>query len=644
MAGKPDQTHADDYAARAIRYAEAIQSGEILSGDYVKMAVKRFFKDLKRAKTKRCKFYFSDWHANDCCDFIEKLQHVEGIWPKPYRLVRGEWVRQKKESKAAFSVEHSDDLPPAEKGWWLDDVDGWYPVRKKQPDAVYVRPGVNVLVKDDPFIVLEDAQIFWLVNIFGFRRKSNDLRRFTQFYIELARKNAKSTLLAGIKLYCLVCEGEKGPQIWSGATKYSQARIVFDIARKMILKDPELQQAFDLEVLANSIVCHMNNGFWQPIHSKAETQDGLNPYVAGLDEVHAHKTPALFNVLKSAFRGRKAPLMALITTAGYLLEGIGFSTRSTLLKILKGVLEMDHFWGVVYTLDEGDDPYDPDVWIKANPLLGVSVTVEGLMEDALEAKADPLQQGEFETKHCNIWLNAPDALINMQLWKACKDTKMKPDDFAGCEWRLGGDLADFDDIASIVLAVEKDGIEHWFDYHFLPKELVKERAATVTSHYAAWARTGDLILTDGDWIDEAYIEQFIRDRMDEFGLCSSEEPRARLDQYGPAIAMAGRLHNDGYPVEIYHKTARNYTNPTKQVLARLKTGRFKHTGNKVLEWMASNVVGDFRTDGSVLPKKETKHSKNKIDGIDAGLQATSFLTDEEENTESIYASRRPLVL
>ena len=636
MARKAEQTHAHDYVARGEYYANAVIKGRILAGKYTKLAAKRFLNDLKRSKTKRCKFYFSPWHANDACDFIEKLQHIEGEWSQPYKLLHGDWVRQKKATKPRFSVSHVDAMPPLETGWWTEDYDGWQPLEKKAPDAVYIRAGVTVLVNDDPYIVLEDAQIFWLINIYGFRRKSNDLRRFTQFYIELARKNAKSTLLAGIKLYCLVCEGEKGPQIWSGATTFKQARIVFDIGRKMVLKDRDLQEAFQLEVLANSIVCHMNGGFWQAIHSKAETQDGLNPHVAGLDEVHAHKTPALFNVLKSAFGARKAPLMALITTAGYILEGIGYSTRSTLIKILKGVLKMDHIWGVVYTIDEGDDPYDPKVWGKSNPLLGVSVTVESISNNAMEAKDDPLKQGEFETKVCNLWLNAANSLINMRLWEGCADPDMQLEDFAGCEWRLGADLADFDDIASVVLAVEKNGIEHWFDYHFLPEDLVKERAETVTSHYAAWAKEGQLILTDGDWIDAAFIEQFIRDKMDELGLCANEEPAARFDQYGSAVAMVGRLHNDNYPVEVYSKNAKNYTNPTKQLLARIKTKRFRHKGNPVLRWMASNVVGDFRTDGSVLPKKETKHSKNKIDGIDAGLLATSFLTDVEEDTGSVF--------
>ncbi|MGL3208307.1 terminase large subunit domain-containing protein [Bradyrhizobium sp. BR 1433] len=148
-----------------------------------------------------------------------------------------------------------------------------------------------------PTITLEPWQIWLLVCVFGWRRKSDGGRRFEQSYVEVARKNAKSALTSGVSLYCLTCDGEVGPQIKTAATTGGQARIVFDVASKMARGTPDLREAFGLEVMANSVVCHQNNGSIQPINAKSSTQDGLNPHLTVIDELHAHKDRSLFDVL-----------------------------------------------------------------------------------------------------------------------------------------------------------------------------------------------------------------------------------------------------------------------------------------------------------------------------------------------------------
>lgn len=651
------------WSGRALKYATGVTKGQIVAGSYLKLAAARFIADLKRASSPRGAFTFSPAHVDDACEFISALQHVDGTWPRVWAFKGDTWHRTNEDTAKPqkLTVHRPEALPPAVQGWWQQEHDGWAPSHKGQPGAAYIRAGARCLVADDPYLTLEDCQVFWLANIFGFRRRADGLRRFTLFYIELARKNAKSTLLAGICLYCFTCEGEKGPQIWSGATTYKQARIVFDIARRMVKKDADLQEAFQLEVLANSIVCHANGGFWQAIHSKAETQDGLNPHVASLDEVHAHKTPALFNVLNSAMGARKAPLMALITTAGYVLDGIGFSMRSMLIKILKGVEPLDHIWGVIYTVDEKDDPFNPAVWAKANPLLGVSVSEAYLANKAGEAQANAQQAGEFKTKHLNLWLNAANALINMKAWSACADPslssfRVKSDlidaaalghsvgqalaahpSLAGATVRLGCDLSGYDDLSSVVLEFEVGELITWVDFHFLPRELVKARAHDTTSHFNAWADEGAIILTDGDYIDHAYIKRFIV-------AVSEHLPLHELgfDQYNGGHQIVVDLAAEGLNAKIYPKKPTTFTDPTNDLLARIKSGRFRHTGSGPLTWMASNVVGELRTDGSILPKKESKHSKNKIDGIDAGLEAAGLrLTAREAELGAVFAGGMP---
>ena len=525
---------------------------------YVRQACKRFLEDLKKAeKNKSCPFYFDEWHAADPCDFLEKLPHVEGQW-------------------------------------------------------------------NTATIVLEPWQVFILVNVFGFRRKSDGYRRFSTVYIEVARKNAKSTFSAGVALYCATCEGELGPQVKTAATTGDQARIVFDVARKMAERTPDLVQAFNLDVLTHVINVMMNGGTIKPINAKGSTQDGLNPHLSIIDELHAHKDRSLFDVLRSAKGARKNPLSWYITTAGYNLVGVCYEQRSFLAKLLQGVLEADHYFGVIYTLDitdkpeTSDDPYDEDVWIKANPNLGVSVSLEEMRAYAREAKASPDSEGEFKTKRMNVWLNAAQAWLSMERWTRCGDRKVNILRLKGRDACIGGDLADRDDIAALALVMEIDQAFLAYPKFYLPADLVEEKAQTVGTHYKTWADAGILTLTPGDLTDHNVIEEQIREWCEWFAVQAIV-----FDQYGGAQMMAARLADDGHNAIVMHKNARNYTDPAKELEARLKPGRFIHPDNPCLNWMASNAVVDRRVDGSILPKKETPMSPNKIDGIDAVLMGMS---------------------
>jgi phage terminase large subunit-like protein len=187
----------------------------------------------------------------------------------------------------------------------------------------------------DADMTLEPAQIFILSVVFGWRRVNDGLRRFSTVYIEMARKGAKSTLTAGVALYCLCCEGEVGPQIVIGATTGEQAGKVFNPAKKMVERTEDLREAFGSQAFSRSIACKSNGGFIQPINAKGKTQDGWNPHLGILDELHAHKDRALFDVIKSAFGARKNPLLWVITTAGFDTVGVCYEQRTFVTKIAR---------------------------------------------------------------------------------------------------------------------------------------------------------------------------------------------------------------------------------------------------------------------------------------------------------------------
>lgn len=582
--------HARDYVAIAHAYAKsavADTKGKKFC-KWVRLAAARHLGDLKRAERKTYDFYFDPWEGNNVCDFIEKLPHVEGSW-------------------------------------------------------------------DSPTLELEPAQIFILVCVFGWRRKVDGRRRFTRVYLEFARKNAKSTLTAGVALYCLCCEGELGPQIIIGATTGAQAQKVFKPAKEMVSRTGALREAFALRPWARTVTCGLNNGSIETINSKSSTQDGHNPYVGILDELHAHKDRGLFDVIRSAFGARKQPLMWMITTAGFNMTGVCYEQRTLVTKMLEGIVELEHYFGIIYTIDEGDDPFDPKVWIKANPLLGKAVDLEEFKGYAKEAKASPASLGEFLTKRLNIWLRAATNWLSPAQWKAAEQV-ISWGAFDGLDCYVGTDLSDRDDVTAVVIAaLDKTGRLIFKPLFFLPESVLERDDQSDTSQtlYATWsghnggpplddmepdfrlfdadgkplpeppeAFSQPLVITPGDFVDLEIVEQVIRWMMARFAV-----KRVTSDHFSSAQGMAVGLNKGlAEPVAVLmQKNAANFSDPSKEIEARLKAGahQIAHDGNPVMAWMASNAVVTRKVDGSILPKKDKPNSPNKIDGIDALVNAVA---------------------
>ncbi|MFX4223549.1 MAG: terminase large subunit [Thalassobaculum sp.] len=589
-------THARDYAGIALAYAREAAADRAGKRHcrWVRLAAKRHLEDLKRARKKGCGYYFDAWHGDDVCDFIEKLPHVEGEW---------------------------------------------------ETDTIWLEP----------------VQIFILVVVFGWRRRVDGRRRFTSVYIEMARKGAKSTLTAGVTLYCLTCEGEAGPQIIVGATTGDQAKKVFEPARKMVQRTPSLRDAFGVKAWARSITCDDNQGYIQTINAKSSTQDGWNPYVGVLDELHAHRDRGLYDVIRSAFGSRKSPLLWIITTAGYNIAGVCYEQRLFVTKVLLGIVQADHYFGIIFTLDTvddyegrrktGDDPFDEKVWIKANPMLGVTPTIEGMRSYAAEAQASPASAGEFQTKRLNVWLNAASTWLNMERWKAAADPTLDWSDFEGLECWIGLDLADKDDITAAVLAAfDEDDRLLFKPVFWLPEAVLEDPQHAEGGQgapYRTWNKEGHLRLTPGDWIDHDLIERQIREWIERFSVRG-----VRGDQFAAFQSMAARLNEDFVMdpplAAVLHKSAPNITDPAKDLEARVKSGakRLRHDGNPIMTWMASNTVVSRRVDGSILPKKETSMSPNKIDGIDAAINAIAPAVHgmAQEPQSSVYEERGLLAL
>jgi len=471
---------------------------------------------------------------------------------------------------------------------------------------------------DTPHIVLHESHVFFLVCLFGFRRPDGG-RRFTTALFATARKNAKSTLAAGIGLYCQTCENENGPQVIAAATTGQQARVVFKYAKTMVERTSGLRSAFGLDPFANSIASYSNGGSFKPINAKASTQDGLNPSCTILDEIHAHKTHDLLNVLKSAAGARKNPLFLYLTTEGYENAGPWPELRDFAKQVLEGIVEADHFLAIYYAVDDedktagtkADDDFDESAWIKANPLMDVNpILVNELRKEAIEAKAMPGRHAEFKIKRLNRPSSVAGGWVNLTKWRQCagpvdlEKLRMHP-----C-WG-GLDLASVGDLSAFRLVWNVDGHMYTHGWRFVPDAAVHRRTERGLVPYHHWVQSGHLLIAGEDVTDYDEVMRVILGLHQRFNI--------RAIGYDPwnAAQLAQKLKDAGVPMEAFIQGPKSY-HPAMQALERAYTsGKFSHGNDPVLNWCASNLVA--RTDVNMNTAPDKKRALEKIDDMVALL-------------------------
>lgn len=547
---------------------------------YIQQASKRFLDDLKRAKKKDCKFFFDDWHANDACDFIEKLPHVKGVW-------------------------------------------------------------------DTPNIILDDSHVFFVVQLFGFRKKEpikiqgwgkDGLfypRRFNTAFFVVARKNAKSLLLSSIGNYCLCCEPEPGAEILSAATTYDQASIIFKTSKEQVIKTSQLREAFGLETWSKSITRPSTGSNFFAIHAKASTQDGLNPSCILIDEVHAHKDSDLINVLQSASGARKNPLFLCATTEGYVNAGPWQEYKHFIKQLLAGVFgtNADHFLASYYCLDEenkslgikADEEFDESKWIKANPLLAVNPSLmDKIREHAVEAKAIPSKLSEFRIKRINRPASGSGGWVDLTKFEKCKG-KIDLDYLENFPCYGGLDLASTMDIASFRLIWEIENFFYTYGWRFVPMDQVKLRTSRGTVPYESWVNQGFLIQTEGNTIDYNKIQQQIE-------LCAE---RFKIQKIGfdpwNASQTASNLMDYGLEMLEFIQGPKSYHPAMKTFERAYVDGRFNYNEDPVLKWCASNLIARTDTNENLAPDR--KKSTEKIDDMVALLMAVGISQSTEEDDE-----------
>lgn len=472
-------------------------------------------------------------------------------------------------------------------------------------------------------IQLEPAQQFWLWSLFGWKREDGT-RRFRTGYLEVGRKNAKTTTAAGIGLFLAFVEGEPGAEVYSAATKRDQAKIVFNDAKQMVKASPQLKQIITPFV---SNLHSLNTGSkFEPLSSDHNSLDGLNVHGAIADELHAWPDPALWGVIKTGTGARKQPLMLAITTAGINQEGICYSQREYLTRILKGIVEDDGFWGMIYTIDtkrdwpdlEADDDWqDEGNWLKANPLLGVSKKLSTMRQDAKEAAAKPLELNQFLRWHLNVWTQAVTRWINPVRWAACGQGAIDEDELVGLRCYGGLDLSSVSDLSALVLVFppDEDDVYRVVCRFWLPADNMVERVRRDQVPYDVWARLGFIKLTPGNVIDYDFIEAEIKALMERVEIVEIGFDRWGSTQITSHLQAMG---GDEWVVPIGQGFA-SMSPPMKELERLYLDEKLAHGNNPVLNWMADNLVAMSDPAGNIKPDKSK--SREKIDGMVALIMA-----------------------
>ena len=477
--------------------------------------------------------------------------------------------------------------------------------------------------------VPSDWQQFWIALAFGWMR-TDGTRRFREVWEEVPRKNGKSTKLSGVGLYLMVFDGEGGAEVYSAATKMDQAKILHAEAERMVLASPQLRRAVGVRLNELYDIRPGRADKFVPLGRDARTMDGLNPHGGLLDEVHAHPTREIYDVIKSGMGARRQPMIWQITTAGFDLSSFGYAQHEYAQKVLQGIFQDDELLVIIYTVDDPEKWDDPVEWAKANPNLGVSVYEPQLLGLAERAKRQPSELPNFLTKRLNIWLRGGSMWLSAEAWADCGDTEASLNDFKGESCWIGLDLAEKSDIAVLCIVFKRGGEYHLFFKCYLNED---QAHAPENRHFFGWEKLEHLIVTPGNATDFDAI------RADLNVLQANHQIEEVV--YDPKFAayFATKLADeDGLLMVEMPQTSARFTLPIVEIENLVLTQDLHHDANPMVAWMVSNVVmRESKFSGLRHPTKEKP--ENKIDAPVAMIMAMSrALSDDGDNGLGNYFS------
>lgn len=471
-------------------------------------------------------------------------------------------------------------------------------------------------------LILERWQINDIIKPIFSNYNKDGTRQYRTVYIEVPRKNAKSTLGAALALYLLLSDGEAGAEIYSAASDRFQAGIIFDIARHMVYQNDALNEV--AAVFQHSIVKKGTASFYKAISAEAGTKHGFNSSGLMIDEVHSFKDRELIDVLTTSTGARRQPLTIFFTTAGYDKTSICWEIHEYAIKVRDVIIKDKTFLPVLYSC-ESDDIFSEKTWRKANPGYGTIVKKEYIKMQANKVKNNPSFENTFRRLHLNQWTASEIKFISDDVWMGCDGAVSLED----CECYAGLDLASRRDTTAFVVAgKDEDGVLHVEPYIFVPEDTVKDRSERMGLKYAEWVKAGVMIQTPGNVVDHKFIKAKILEMVEKYQIKS-----IAYDRWG-ATQIIMDLQDEGIEMDGFGQGFASMNAPTKELEKMILLGKVAHGGHPVLRWMCSNIM--LKTDPAESIKIDKDKSSEKVDGMVALVMALGEAIRSEPSTTSIY--------
>lgn len=449
-------------------------------------------------------------------------------------------------------------------------------------------------------------------------------RKFTKAYIEVPKKNGKSTFVSGVVQIFMDIEPEMGAEIVGLAWGRKQAGIIFDMVEKSVQKNRRLNPK--TRYFRSNKVLLVGNGnkkysLWT---KEAGIEDGQFPNLVVIDELHEHKNGDLVDLAEKSMLGRINPLSITVTTAGSNLTSIGYKRSQECKKIAQGVLTDETQLVCIYCADKEDDIFDEKTWYKANPQLGKSIPIDDMRNFANVAKRSPADENRFKRYHLNIWTGAADAWISDEVWVKSQKP-INEADLIGLPCFGGLDLSDTSDMTAFSLVFPMGEDEYVSkNWYFLPEDKANESADKGNEFYQGWVRDGLVIETPGNVLDYDYVEAKIKE------LCEVYNVQNIATDAKNAVQLSVKLQEAGIPITFFGQGIVNMNAPTREMHRLVSKGTFNHLGDPVLRWMAGNAVCMTNAEDNMKLIKNEGKRRLKIDGLITNVMALGLAMEGKE--------------
>ena len=480
-----------------------------------------------------------------------------------------------------------------------------------------------------PF-VLDRWQAGPIRALFGWKREDGT-RRYRTVFIYVPRKNGKSTLVAGLALYVLFCDGEPGAECYVAAADRGQASILYEMAVGMVQCEPMLDERCQAYKTAKRLTLYGGGGFLGAISAEAASKHGYSPHLAIVDELHAQPNRQLVDVLASGMGARRQPIMVYLTTADYARPSICNETLERARAVRDGTLDVPGFLPVIYEATREDDWQDPKVWEAANPGYPVSPKQSFLEEEFARAGEEPSYENTAKRLYLNIQTEQVTRWLPLDAWDACK-REVDREALKGMRCYGGLDLSRTTDMTAVVLVFPDAGnvVLPWF---WVPAARVAQRP-----EYQEWEARGLLEVTDGEVVDYRAVRKTLGELAAEFELV-----QLAYDPYNATQLVIELADEDGLEMVEFRQGPLSMNAPTKELERLVISGDIAHDGHAVLRWMAANVAVREDDKGNIRPVKPSRSSRQLVDGIVALIMALGVAMAGEE-PQSQYETEGLLVL